>query len=64
MNKGTEEERELIERLSKTLWLLEKRGYISTDDQESEADMNNLRYIGRQAVIDARKYLGLPELKK
>ena len=58
------EERELIERLSKTLWLLGQKGFIHTDDPESEGQMEYFRDVARQAVIDARKYLGLPEFKK
>lgn len=63
MNKDPEDTK-LIEDLSKLLFLLEKRGYIYSEFNDEQADVDNLREMARAAVKRARVRLGLHELKK
>lgn len=55
-------DRALIEELSKILWMLERKGYIFTYEEEEEAEVAHWREIARNAVKRARVRLGLPEL--
>jgi hypothetical protein len=58
-----EQDRAMIEELSKILWTLERKGYIFTYEEDEEAEVAHWREIAREAVRRARTRLGLPEFR-